>query len=68
MTFAPFGNIDVKSIYKYLNILEIPQLFTLKIGKFIYESENGLLPLDGIAKHFEVRNATIKPPDPERIG
>ena len=57
MTFAPLGNIDVKSIYKYLNILEIPQLFSLETGKFIYKSENGLLPPVNIAKHFELRNA-----------
>ena len=62
MTFAPFGNIDVKSIYKYLNILEIPQLFSLETGKFIYKSENGLLPLNGIAKHFEIRNANVNHP------
>ena len=59
MTFAPFGNIDVKSIYKYLNILEIPQLFTLESGKFIFKSENGLLPNVNIAKHFELRNANV---------
>ena len=57
MTFAPFGNIDVTSIYKYLNILEIPQLFKLETGKFIYKSQNGLLPINSIAKYFEVRNA-----------
>ena len=62
MTFAPFGNIDVKSIYKYLNILEIPQLFTLETGKFIYKSHNGLLPIDCIAKHFEMRNANVTHP------
>ena len=57
MTFAPFGNIDVTAIYKYLNILEIPQLCKLERGKFIYKSQNGLLPINNIAKHFELRNA-----------
>ena len=59
MTFAPFGNIDVKSIYKYLNIPDIPQTFTLETGKFIYKSEKGLLPTHNIAKHFELRNANV---------
>ena len=57
MTFAPYGNIDVESIYKYLNILEIPDVFKLETGKFIYKSENGLLLIDSIAKHFQLRNA-----------
>ena len=59
MTFAPFGNIDVESIYKYLNILKIPDIFSLETGKFTYKSKNGLLPLEIIANQFELRNANV---------
>ena len=57
MTFAPFGNIDVKPIYQYLNIPDIPQILSLETGKFIYKDQNGLLPISNIAKNFELRNA-----------
>ena len=59
MTFAPFGNIDIDSIYKYLNIPQLPQISDLEIGKFIYKSQKGFLPTRNIANHFELRNANV---------
>ena len=59
MTFAPFGNIDVDAIYKYLDVPRIQDIISLETGKFIYKRENGILPDPDIAKHFEVRNANV---------
>ena len=59
MTFAPFGNIDVDSIYQYLNILKVPDIFKLESGKFTFKFQNDLLPTDNIANHFEVRNQNV---------
>ena len=59
MTFAPFGNIDITSIYKYLNIPQLHDTFKLETGKFIYKSQKGLLPNVNIANHFELRNANV---------
>ena len=57
MVFAPFGNIDVSSIYKYLNIPEIPKIFSLESGKFVFKLQNGMLPIENIAQHFKLRNS-----------
>ena len=56
MTFAPFGNIDVDEIYKYLDIPRVQDTISIETGKFIFKREKGLLPDPNIAKHFEVRN------------
>ena len=56
MTFAPFGNIDVDEIYKYLDIPRVQETISIETGKFIFKREKGLLPDPNIAKHFEVRN------------
>ena len=57
MTYAPFGNIDVDSIYKYLNSPKLSQTISLEVGKFIYKKQNRLLPDEDIASHFELRNS-----------
>jgi len=57
MTFAPFGNIDIDSIYKYLNIPKINQIVALETGKFVYKKQNCLLPNQNIANHFHLRNS-----------
>ena len=59
MTFAPFGNIDVDSIYKYLDIPKVPQIFDLETGKFVYKLQKDLLPNSNIANYFEYRNANV---------
>ena len=59
ITFAPFGNIDVDSIYKYLDILNVPDTVLLETGKFVYKRENELLPVTEIANHFDLRNENV---------
>ena len=59
MTFAPFGNIDVDSIYKYLDIPKIHDTIMIETGKFIFKRENGLLPNSDIANHFRLRNGNV---------
>ena len=39
MTFAPFGNIDVDSIYKYLDIPQTFEVIAIETGKFIFKRE-----------------------------
>ncbi len=52
MTFAPFGNIDLNPIYEHLKILNLDQIFSLEIGKFLYKLQNNLLPTS-IGNYFE---------------
>ena len=52
MTFAPFGPIDLKPIYKELELLNIDQIFVLEKGKFMYKKQKNLLPTP-IANYFE---------------
>ena len=59
MTFAPFGNIDVDSIYKYLDIPNVENTISLETGKFVFKRENELLPIPDIANHFRLRNENI---------
>ena len=52
MTFAPFGPLNLKPIYKELELLDIDQLFSLEKAKFMYKKEKSLLPTT-IANYFE---------------
>ena len=52
MTFAPFGPLDLKPIYKELEILNLQQTFCFEKGKFMYKKKKGILPAT-IADHFE---------------
>ena len=45
MTFAPFGNIDLKSVYHELKLLEVPRICRLETGNFEYKHQNNLLPI-----------------------
>ena len=56
MCFAPFGKIDLESLYKTLEILKIDQTYSLEVGKFVFKQKNNLLPVC-IAQHFDVRIA-----------
>ena len=56
MTFAPF-RIGTKPIFDYLKFLDISQIFQMERGKFVFKSNNGLLPIDSIAQHFVRNNA-----------
>ena len=48
MTFAPFGNIDVDSIYKYLDIPKVENTVSFETGKFIFKRENEPLVINVI--------------------
>ena len=52
MTYAPFGNVDLKSVYQELKILEVPRICLLETGKFEFKSKNNLLPIS-IGNYFE---------------
>ena len=52
MTFAPFGNIDLNPIYDFLKILNLEQIFSLELGKFLYKVHKNLLPTS-IGNYFE---------------
>ena len=56
MTFAPYGPLDIKPIYKELEFLDIHQTFLLEMGKFMYKKKKNLLPVN-IANHFELESA-----------
>ena len=51
MTFAPFGNIDLKSVYQELKLLEIPRICRLETGNFEYKHQN--FASIQICNHFE---------------
>ena len=44
MPFIPFGYYDLKPIYKEMDILQVDDIYTLEVGKFMYKFYNGLLP------------------------
>ena len=51
MTFAPFGAVDLKPVYKQLKILEVPKVCLLETGKFEFKHQKELLPTQ-ICNHF----------------
>jgi len=59
ITFAPFGTIDVNSIFKYLDIPNVLDTISLETGKFIFKKEKEILPTPDIANNFQVRNANV---------
>ena len=52
MTFAPFGRVDLKPIYKDLQLLDVKNTFFLETSKFMFKLKNDLLPIR-FANHFE---------------
>ena len=52
MTFAPFGPLDLKPIYKELEILNLQQIFFFERGKLMFKSKNNIIPVN-IGNHFE---------------
>lgn len=52
MTFAPFGRIDLKPIYKELKILDIKSTLFLETGKFMFKVKNDIVPVR-VANYFE---------------
>ena len=61
MSFAPFGNLNTKPIFKHLALLDIDQTFQFETAKFIFKDKNNLLPISTIAHHFE-RTSSINRP------
>ena len=53
MTFAPYGNIDLNPIYEYLQILNLDQMVTFEMGKFLYKIKHSLLPQNSLGNYFE---------------
>ncbi len=52
MTFAPFGNIDLNPIYDFLKILNLDQIFSFELAKFLYKVHQNLLPTS-VGNYFE---------------
>ena len=52
MTFAPFGPLDLKPIYRDLDFLNLHQTFQFERGKFMFKNEKNLLPTT-IANYFK---------------
>ena len=48
MTFAPFGPLDLKPIYKELEILNLQQTFCFEKGKFMYKKRKESSPLQSL--------------------
>ena len=44
MSFAPVGNIDLSQVYKDFYLLNLSNVHTLEIGKFIFKEKLGYLP------------------------
>ena len=53
MTFAPFGNIDLHPIYDFLKVLNLDQIFSFELGKFLYKFHQKLLPTSAVSNYFE---------------
>ncbi|HBI40008.1 MAG TPA: hypothetical protein DDY16_03550 [Tenacibaculum sp.] len=54
MSFAPFGQIDLKAIFKEFRLLDMDQIFTLESANFMYKRNVGLLPTK-VGEYFEKR-------------
>ena len=54
ITFAPYGPLDLKPIYRELEFLNLHETFLLEKGKFMYKRKNDLLPTS-IANYFDTQ-------------
>ena len=52
ITFAPYGPLDMKPIYKELEILNLQQIFCFERGKLMFKSKKNIIPVN-IANHFD---------------
>ena len=52
MTFAPYGNIDLHPIFDHLKVLNLDQMFSFELGKFLYKFHLNLLPPSSIGNFF----------------
>ena len=53
MTFAPYGPLDLKPIYRELEFLNLHETFLLERAKFMFKKKNDLLPTT-IANYFDI--------------
>ena len=54
ITFAPYGPLDLKPIYRELEFLDLHETFLLEKGKFMFKRKNNLLPTS-IANYFDTQ-------------
>ena len=54
MTFAPYGNIDLHPIYEFLQILNMDQIFSFELGKFLYKCNKNIYPSSSLGNYFEI--------------
>ncbi len=55
ITFAPFGHVDMQSIFKELEILDVKNTHFLETSKYMFKLKNDLLPMR-FANYFENDN------------
>ena len=53
ISFAPFGNVDLSPVFQELNILQLSNIHSLEIGKFIYKEKSRILPTT-IGNYFPI--------------
>ena len=58
MTFAPFGRIDLKPIYRELKVLDVKDTLFLETSKHMFKLKNDLFPLK-FADYFACNNSPI---------
>ena len=58
MTFAPFGQIDLNPILRYLEILDVADVFHLETAKLLFKMKNEMIPVT-LGHYFELRNANV---------
>ena len=54
MSFAPYGRVNLNSVYKELKLLDFDQIFQLESAKFMYKKTVGLLPTK-VGEYFKQR-------------
>jgi len=59
MTFAPFGRIDLKPIFKDLKILDVKNTLFLETSKYMFKVKNNLLSVK-IAQYFETNEQSSR--------
>ena len=58
ITFAPYGNLDLRPAYNQLKLLTLEDTYKLEIAKFTYKSKNEMLPIT-IGNQFNVSSEHI---------
>ena len=53
MAFIPNGNFDLSQVYKDLKLIELSAVHKLETAKFMFKSENSLLPIS-LGNYFEI--------------